>query len=252
MPSPFPGMDPYLESPDWTSVHAALAGEIIRQLAPRLRPRYRALPQRRFVAELDDTVGITPSDLYPDGAIAPSEIAEVTAGLPLELRTVMPAPVPHVTVEIRSADGNRLVTAIEILSPTNKRGKGRLEYLEKRQNILLSDTHLLEIDLLRRGQRLPMQEELPEAPYFVFLSRAGRRPLTEVWPIALEDPLPTVPVPLASGDFDVPLDLQQALQEVYDLLGFDLAINYAQPPEIPLTAEQWQWARGILEPSGPR
>src|SRR4029453_5934831 len=99
--------------------------------------------------------------------------------------------------------GNRqLVTAIEILSPTNKRAEGRMEYLVKRRRILLSTAHLLEIDLLRQGQRLPMHDPLPPAEYFVLLSRAENRPITEVWPLALRDPLPTVPVPLLPGDSD--------------------------------------------------
>jgi hypothetical protein len=106
---------------------------------------------------------------------------------------------------------------------------------------------LLEIDLLRRGQRVPMQQPLPPADYFIFLSRAERRPLTEIWPLTVRDPLPVVPVPLLPGDDDAPLDLQHAFTAAYDLLGYDLAVDYTHSPEIPLTAEDQAWMEALLQ-----
>lgn len=126
------------------------------------------------------------------------------------------------------------MTAIEILSPTNKRGDGRAEYLAKRRRILLSTAHLLELDLLRQGQRVPMQQPLPDAPYFVLLSRAERRPLMDIWPIRLDEALPTVPVPLLAGDADLLLDLQATFTATYDLIGYDLMVSYSKPPDVPL------------------
>ncbi len=244
MPSPFPGMDPYLEGSLWSPLHHSLAEEILRQLAPRLRPRYVALPEERFVVEFQDTR----SDVYPDGAVSPSEIAEPGARrTPLKLATIVPTPVPLVTVAIRAADGRQLVTAIEILSPANKRGDGRREYLTKRQKVLRSSAHLVEIDLLRRGSRVPMERELPPAPYFVISSRAAERPMVDVWPVALDEPLPTIPIPLSDGEPDVDLDLQEAFDHVYDLRGFDLLIDYSRPPEIALDPQEAEQARRILE-----
>jgi hypothetical protein len=120
----------------------------------------------------------------------------------------------------------RLVTCIEVLSPTNKRGPGREEYEGKRFQVLSSSAHLLEIDLLRAGLRFPTSEPLPAFPYFVFLSRAEKRKDVEIWPIALESPLPEVAVPLLPGDADAILDLQRALTTVYDILGYDELIDY--------------------------
>jgi hypothetical protein len=92
-----------------------------------------------------------------------------------------------------------------------------------------------------------MQQPLPQVDYFIFLSRAEKRPLTEIWPLTLRDPLPIVPVPLLQGDDDVALDLQQAFTAVYDLLGYELAVDYTQPAEIPLSAEDRAWAEALSQ-----
>ena len=248
MPSPFPGMDPYLEGSLWTTFHFSLAAEIVRQLSPRVPPRYLVLPEERFVVDVPDTIGITTrGDVYPDVGVADSEIREPqvayeTETVPLRIATVMPEPVPHVSIEIRDAADRELVTAIEILSPTNKRGEGHKEYLDRRMRILRSTAHLLEIDLLRKGRRVPMRQTLPDDPYFVFLSRAEERPVTAVWPIGLAQPLPAVPVPMLAGDADVELDLQRAFSDVYDLVHYDRAIEYRESPDVPLAGEQARWA----------
>jgi hypothetical protein len=249
MPSPFPGMDPYLEGAWWTTLHFTLAAEIVRQLAPRLRPRYLAMPVERFVMDTGEGASISAGDVYPDVAVtthATSESAPgapLAAAVPLLLATVIDTPVPHVTIEIRDRAERRLVTAIELLSPTNKRGAGREEYLAKRRRMLLSTAHLLEIDLLREGRRVPMQQELPDAQYFIVLSRASNRPLCEVWPVLLDQPLPEAPVPLLPGDADVLLDLQGAFTAAYDLLGYDLTVDYTRPPEPALPASWAAWAQ---------
>jgi hypothetical protein len=251
-------MDPYLEGSLWTTVHFSLAAEIIRQLAPRLQPRYLVLPAERFVMESPESVAVVTPSIYPDVGIAqavkvaPKGNGGAVATAPLRLTTIIPTPVPHVTIEIRDTAKRQLVTAIELLSPTNKRGDGRHEYLTKRRQILLSSAHLMEIDLLREGHRVPMQEALPAAPYFVFLSRAENRPVTEVWPIAFDQPLPTVPIPLLPGDADVLLDLQATFTAVYDLLGYNLAVDYHQPPELPLKGPAAQWADEMLRSAGLR
>ncbi|MBI4584799.1 MAG: DUF4058 family protein [Planctomycetes bacterium] len=258
MPSPFPGMDPFLEGSEWTSFHTELSSEIARQLAPKLRPKYVARTTRRFVTETPDDVVITTGDLYPDVSVIQSQPSNAvkTAGTvamappPLQLATVIPARVPHITVEIRDTANRTLVTAIEILSPANKRGDGYREYIEKRQRLLYSPAHLVEIDLLRLGQRVPMQQALPSAPYFVFLSRAGKRPVVDVWAIQLNMRLPAVPVPLLAGDPDVILDLQTALDAVYDALSYDLSVDYSRPPEVALKGEFGAWATERLKAAG--
>lgn len=159
--------------------------------------------------------------------------------------------VPRRSLAIFDAVERRLVVAIELLSPSNKRvGGGREEYLERRDNYLNSDVHLIEIDLLRRGTRLPMRGVLPSVPYFAFLSRSGLRPMTGVWPIGLREPLPEVPVPPLAGDPDVILDLQAALNGAYDAFGFDLELDYRQPPQVPLAADDATWTAALLAGRG--
>jgi hypothetical protein len=151
-----------------------------------------------------------------------------------------------VRLEIQDVEKRRLITAIEVLSPSNKRGKGYQEYLAKRQGLLYSTTHLIEIDLLRKGRRVPMRKPLPPASYFVFVNRAEQRPLADVWPIQLHMRLPEIPVPLLPGDPDTTLDLQLALTTIYDALRYELSIDYTRPADVPLEAAAATWANEYL------
>lgn len=247
MTCPFPGMDPYLEGELWTTFHIQLAVEIARQLTPRLLPRYFAFANQRQVTDTPEEVAIEATDVYPDVGVVeakPVPMRGVTALAepPIKLRTIVPSMVPHSWVEIRDQAGRTLVTLIEILSPTNKRGDGRKEYLHKRNKVLRSSAHLMEIDLLRKGKRVPMTEPLPSGDYFVFSTRANKRPESEVWRIALSDSLPTVYVPLREPDPDVPLDLQQAFRTIYDSSPYGAAIDYSKPPDVSLSKAAAAWA----------
>jgi Protein of unknown function (DUF4058) len=147
------------------------------------------------------------------------------------------------TIEIRDADNNSLVTSIEILSPVNKREPGLTQYRQKRQRLYQADVHLIELDFLRRGTRPFDHPRLPTAPYFVTLTRA-RSAAVDLWPIALQQSLPIIPVPLKGEDMDVALDLGIALTEIYDEAGYDLSIDYAQAPPPPaLTEVDQTWLR---------
>ncbi|HVA48134.1 MAG TPA: DUF4058 family protein [Pirellulales bacterium] len=254
MPSPFPGMDPYLEGELWTAVHSQLAAEIARQLAPKIAPRYVARTEKRFVITAPDDLDEAEISIYTDVGVrtvkarqkAKGTAARAAVEAPLVVATLMEEKAPHYCVEIRDAKRRTLVTAIELLSPFDQRGRGRTDYLRKRDALLGSPAHLIEIDFLRKGERLPMRRKLPEAEYFVFLSRAGQGPITGVWPVRLQDPLPEVPVPLTNGDPDSLLDLQKALENVYDFLRYDLDIDYRRPPDVPFTKSQAARAAAYL------
>ena len=258
--SPFHGMDPYLEGELWQEFHDTFAHQIRGQLLPLLPPQYVALLSKRYVID-HAGLGIFglpfPRVIYPDvHVVHPPAVKETATALytvvappAVELVNLFPLEVPLLSVEIRDVAERRLVTVIEILSPVNKRGDGFQEYVDRRTELLQTQTHLLEIDLLRDGRRLQLTGgELPPASYYVFLSRFTRRPRTEVWTIGLREPLPTVPVPLLPPDPDVPLQLQAAVEACFGLVGYERLLDYAQPPPPPaLDAEDLAWVRARVE-----
>ncbi|MDE3088597.1 MAG: DUF4058 family protein [Chloroflexota bacterium] len=249
MSSPFPGMDPFLEGEMFQEFHDTLANEIRAQLLPHVKPKYVALLAKRYSFE-HPILNIT-TTIYPDVHVAKQTRVAYVAGRDIETPTVelenpLPEPMPYLAVEIRDVAERRLVTAIEIFSPVNKHGKGAREYNEKRLEILETETHLLEIDLLRQGERIALVGELPRAPYFVFLSRWTRRPKTEIYPIQLRARLPVVPVPLLPPDPDVPLDLQAALDACFDLVGYERLLDYASPLA-DLGADDAAWVKETLQ-----
>jgi hypothetical protein len=248
-------MDPYLEGPAWTTVHSNLIEEIARQLAPKLRPRYLALTNERVVVATPDPIEFRSTTRLPDvgvygteAGVSSGESTIATASLVLDV--LLPESTPQSFVEIRDVYERRLVAAIEVLSPSNKRGEGLAEFQTKRREYLASDVHYLEIDLLRIGERFPVAGILPSVPYFVFLSRANPRRRVEIWPIPLEQPLPTVPVPLLPGDADVSLDVQQAFDTIYDLFSYDRAADHSGAPPVPLAPEQTAWVAARLQAVG--
>jgi hypothetical protein len=156
----------------------------------------------------------------------------------------MEAPEKGYTVNIYDARNEQLVTAIEILSPANKQigHDAYFQYRRKRQRLLLSEAHLMEIDLLRGGERLPFDKPLPPAPYFVSLSRANKRPKAELWPLYLQEAMPLLPVPLLHPDPDVPLDLNAIIADIYEIGAYGLRIDYTVPPPPPvLSPSDQQW-----------
>jgi hypothetical protein len=248
MSNPFPGMDPYLEGPMWSSFHNSLIEEIAWQLTPKLRPKYRARSAERVVVAAPDPIEMTSvRSRLPDVGVfdRPSATSAETAAAPV-INPPLIAELPdfeettQTYIEIQAVDG-QLVTAIELLSPTNKRGEGAGEFQMKRREFLASSVHYVEIDLLRIGERFPVNKPLPSVPYFVFLSRSGLRPQVEIWPIAIDATLPRVPIPLLAGDADVELDLALAFRTVYEHYEYDLDLDYTSSPVIPLTVTQQAW-----------
>ena len=261
MPSPFPGVNPYLEHPNiWEDFHTSLATEIRNQLAPNLRPRYFAALVPRVTYE-EVTIEEKPRSIKPDVSVyrvsdRPLEGGAVAiAPEPVTGRVVMELPVNLYTVEVHETETGTLVTAIEILSPVNKRPKHEAfeDYQHKRRALKRSAAHLMEIDLLRGGRRPPLETPWPDSPYVVALSRSERRPKVEIWPLQIQDPIPIVPVPLKRPDPDVPLDLGQAIQTIYDRAAYDMRIDYSQPPPKPdLALEEVEWLDAQLRSVGIR
>lgn len=248
--SPFPGMDPYLEAPTiWPNVHTSLMNIFQEQLNPLLVPKYLAELETQVVIDrLDDDepltfvpdVSLTTASAQTPTAAAATAIAEP---VPIPMRVPMAVPTRLVSVYIRHRQNETLVAVLELLSPVNKRrGQGRTDYLEKRRTFLKTSVHLIEIDLLRAYPRMPFDEALPAADYFVMLAKAGERPNCSVWPISVRQPLPTIPIPLLPPDPPVALDLGQALRTAYQRARYDLRVHYDRPPTPPLTGDNATWA----------
>ncbi len=187
MPSPFPGMDPYLESPvHWPDVHHELMSVAREQLNQLLRPRYHVRIEERVYLS-DETVPGRKA-IFPDLQVIAGHAesfwndssAQNGASVcePVVLTTMIEDEIHEARLEIIDADRQAVVTVIEILSPTNKivGSRGRASYEQKRKEVMTSSTHLVEIDLLREGDHLYCRELLPAADYYVRVSRRGDRP----------------------------------------------------------------------------
>lgn len=263
MKSPFPGMDPYLEDPQvWPGFHHALAEEIKAHLNEQIGPKYFADVEVRTVMQ---EVGAAASQvMYPDAAILaqkPRIVRETAVVTPSPI-PLPPAPVrrpvtlPTQTrlraVQIFVTETAELITSIEILSPFNKQaGDGVEEYRRKRRRVLQADVHLVELDLLRGGQRPGAEVAYPPlaADYVLLVNRAnsGAERISDIWPVALSAALPTLPIPLAAPDADATLDLTAVLQSVYQRGGYAWRLDYRLPvPPPALTPEMAAWVAQLL------
>ena len=232
MPSPFPGMNPYIEQDDtWEDFHTNFIVEAQRVLARQVGPNYlvkverrlvlHALPaeERRFIGERDMGIG---------------------KGVEVERQAAL---------EIRDRRNRRVVTVIELLSPSNKQpGEDRDGYLAKRRQVLAGQTNLVEIDLRRGGSR-PGTPELPPCDYYALISCSADRHHVGFWPIGLRDPLPVIPVPLDAPDPHARLDLKAILDAAYDSADYGKYV-YEETPEPPLAPADETWARAFIPVAG--
>jgi hypothetical protein len=181
-------MDPYLESAAiWPDVHAGLIAAMRRQLQLRLSLRYVAVivPYTAF-----ETIDVNLSRfLVPDTAIVEHEqqrsvTATIVAPAPVVGALAVEIETRYSRMEVRTVRDETVVTAIELLSPANKRtGIDAADaYERKRREIIRSPIHLIEIDLLRGGRRPSLATPWTPTPYVVMLSRADQRPHVEIWP----------------------------------------------------------------------
>lgn len=276
MPSPFPGMDPWLESNAvWPDFHDRLAEQISATLNLVLpAPYYAQLGVREEMGIMGQTaarrivpdVSVNQASLNRLATIDPKSggvavldepRSQVSESLEIDLKN------EHQSVnfvEVRdSRSGHEVITLIEILSPTNKiAGPDHDNYVRKRNEILSSTTSLIEIDLLQAGRRdffgaevhQRMYEFSPPLDYIVVVQRAWQRAgsmVYQLFPIRLPDSLPVVAVPLRKGESEAALDLQYTFQQTYDRGPYRRgAVDYTVPPES-LTETAATWARHYLD-----
>jgi hypothetical protein len=216
MPSPIPGMDPYIEiSHVWEDFHHGLISELKRAISAVLPERYvvRAGERTYVVLSLVETE-------YREGF--------------LEIRQIHPE--------------RKLVTCIEALSPSNKRPgtAGWLQYSRKRQAYLEGAANFVEIDLLRGGRRMPMEDEWPDSPYYLLVAQKRETPRCTVWQAHFHLPLPEIPIPLAAPDADITIALQPLVEAVYARSHYERDIDYRRPLTPPVSAAEAAWLEARL------
>ncbi|AMV30127.1 hypothetical protein VT84_37385 [Gemmata sp. SH-PL17] len=224
MPSPFPGMDPYLETPKlWPAFQHQLLACLYQILLPGLVDRYRArVGTRTYVSEMP---------LFT--SIIREQFAEEY-------------------IEIRNRTDGKLVTLLEVVGPANKTTPaGRQAYLDARQQAVAQRAGIVEIDLIMQGK--PMltysRDGLPEYDYAVTVTRSNAPDRYEIYTSTLQKKLPKFKLPLAADDRDALLDLQAAFARAYDLGTFGSQIDYknAPPPDVPFTDAHRTWSDELLK-----
>lgn len=265
MPSPFPGMDPYLEAPAfWTGVHDSLIVYARDAMQPLLLPRYYVeIGERIYFEDVREVI-------YPDATVHHRRLDKPARDVPGHGRTAtLVADEParfqidlrqrEAFLEIRAAGSHEVVTIIELISPANKYGSGhgREEYRRKQEQVMDSTANLAEIDLLRRGSSIVMAPPghlltLPGYDYLACVSRASDRGWVDAYAVTVRERLPRVAIPLREGDADVVLDLPAVLDRCYDSGAYVARVDYNQPPPDPFRPEDEEWADTLLREAGLR
>ena len=252
-------MDPFFEWRNrWLDFHTAFVNELSDLLLNVLPKGYDAPIQEQI--NIIDREGDEPAGIYADAAVVESEMSPrmarpsggtATLGRPVTLPLSATEPEPHPWVEVRTLEGDeRVVTIIEVLSPTNKRGRRAAEFAAKRSAALRRGVNWVEIDLLLAGRRIELGRPLPEGDYYAHVVREARPGEADVYAWALAEPLPAVPVPLLPADGEVVLDLPAVFAATHERRQYARRLDYAG--DVPRAdAGHVAWARGVLAAAGP-
>jgi len=255
MPSPFPGMNPWLERPAlWPDVHDSLIMSLRGALAPLLRPKYFLSVQQRTVIAV---VPPDPHPIFPDLAVLElnksslmSEESLAAFVEPLIVEIPVQETITEDYLEVVEVASQQVVTIIEILSPSNKRpGEDRQAYISKREKIFRTPMNFVEIDLLRDWPPMPFtfsQTNGHLSHYRILVKRNVSVRHALLYPFSVRDPIPVFPLPLQPGDVEPPVRLGAALKGIYDEYGYDLCLDYNHPSEPPLNDADAQWAAEIV------
>ncbi|HSH02753.1 MAG TPA: DUF4058 family protein [Anaerolineae bacterium] len=253
MKSPFPGMDPYLEHHAlWPDVHNSLITALRDVLAPLVAPHYYVgVESRAYVMKHDGDhfLGRPDVSVIGDGGQAsrPSVPAVVTDEVAfLEVELPIWDEVDHYYLEVRAVRTDELVTLIEVLSPVNKVSRaGRGEYLQKRQDVLQSQTNLIEIDLLRSGEPMPLNQQVV-SDYRILVSPGWLRRKAHLYAFNLPMLIPSFPLPLMPDEEQPMIHLNDILHQLYERARFDLRLDYGVAAVPPLGAKYDVWFNELI------
>ncbi len=262
MPSPFPGMNPYLEHPAfWSSFHTRLMVAIADAIEPQLSSHYYVdVETRTYQSDESDEellIGIPDAIVFakqPDPSVpegpATKETAVAAQPRPETVTVPMPIEIKERYLEVREMGTDAVIAVIELLSPKNKRaGEGRTAYEKKRRLILGSKTHLVELDLLRGAKPMAILRVRSLSPYRILISRSQQRPKADLYGITLQQALPSFPIPLKPDEAEPIVPLQAVFDQVYERARYDTRIDYHQPVPPPKLSEADQlWVDELLAP----
>ncbi|MBX2863517.1 MAG: DUF4058 family protein [Leptolyngbyaceae cyanobacterium MAG.088] len=260
MPDMFPGMNPYLEHPDlWPEIHPQLITALANLLQKEISDRYSALVRTRVYrvsGEDSLVVGKLAHDASPKSF--GSNGSSCSSQQPMPTYIAVPQTVKEGYIEIVDCQIGRTATMIEILTPQKKRpGRGRENYEQRCEAIFASDTHFVEIDLLRGWE--PISAYAPsDVDYRVLVSRSDQRPKADLYAWQVNTPIPPLKLPLSCCHDDADaqayciVDLKQALDEAVIQSACRLSINYERSPIPPLSPEANRWLTALLKRSGLR
>jgi hypothetical protein len=243
-------MDPFLEDPAyWPDFHSRFINYWCEAIAERLPDRYDARIGERVnlveqepdaIRRIEPDVAVSHWGESGDALGQPAGGAVATLE-PVTIPLVIEEPARQTYIEILRRPDRNLVAVLELLSPANKTGPGRGEYLAKRNAILRQDVHLLELDLLLQGERMPLRDPLPPGDYYALVARADRRPDCDVYAWTLRNGLPTVPIPLRPPDADVRIDLAAVMRTTYDRGRYARSVDYNAAPEAVRSSPHRAW-----------
>lgn len=250
MRNPFPGVDPYLEHPGiWGDFHDTFINYWREAIAERLPENYDARLKERvtLVESFDQPRKSVVPDLLvaqtgPEQSSLPVRASGAALLAPVVVPLLIPERVAEPYIEICTFPDESLVAVLEVLSPSNKSWPDRRDYLLERDAVLRQEVHLVELDLLRGGQRLPALKPLPPGDYYAFVAHRDRRPNCDVYAWTVRKPLPLLPIPLNPPDPDIVIDLSVVFNQTYERGRYSRRLKHFATPTVPLTGDDLQWA----------
>jgi len=257
MTNPFPGIDPFIEAQGfWPDFHARFIICLADILADKLPDHYEArIDERINLVELPaEKVKRIKPDLAVSRGGQPASVAAARAGAatlePVTIPLIIEEESRETYIEILQRPDRTLVTIIELLSPSNKEDPGRSLYLAKRNSLLCQPIHVVELDFLLGGQRMPLSKDYPAGHFFALVARGDRRPNCHVYSWTVRQSLPAIPIPLAAPDADVWIELGSVFATAHERGRYIRSIDYATPIPSRLGEEDHRWLGKIAQREG--